>query len=104
MTTSDVDIVANRCVAVFKGVYNLLNDPNSPYTNDITSADIKDELGRFKIWGGNVGAFQPKAMGSSLERRLQDASTTRQQVLLLLGDLQESLNESKYHSFSFFSL
>ena len=91
---SDIDLVGKDCVAIFKQVYNLLNEPACPYKNDISPTDIQDELGRFKIWGGNIGAFQPKTMRSSLEHRLQDASKTRQHLLNLLGDLQESLDES----------
>jgi|SRR5271170_6384239 len=94
MISSDIDDVGKRCVAIFKQVYDLLGIPACPYTKEISSADINDELGRFKIWGRNIGAFQPKAMRSSLQYRLQDASRTRQHLLSILKDLQESLDES----------
>lgn len=90
----DIDVVANQCVAIFKQVYDLLDMPNYSYTNNISSSEVRDQLGRFKIWGNNIGAFQPRTRRSSLEYRLRDASQTRQQVLRLLNDLQESLDES----------
>lgn len=90
----DIDVVGKRCLVLFKEVYNLVNKPSSPYTNDISPTDVKDERGRFKIWGENIGAFQPISTRSSLEYRLQDASQTRRHVLRILENLQESLYES----------
>jgi hypothetical protein len=90
----EIDSLGKRCVSIFKQVYDLINEPGCPYTKDISSTDVNDELGRFKIWGRNIGAFQPKDIRSSLEHRLQNASRTRQQVLSILKDLQESLEES----------
>jgi hypothetical protein len=96
----DIDSAGKYCLTLFKKVYKLVSEPTCPYKNDISSADLRDELGRFKIWGGNIGAFQPRSTRSSLEHRLRDASQTRQHVLNLLQDLEESLDESNSICFS----
>lgn len=93
----DIDAVGNQCITILKQVHGLLDQPSYSYTNDISSSDVRDQLGRFKIWGSNIGAFQPRTKRSSLEYRLRDASQIRQQVLRLLDDIQESLNESNYN-------
>ena len=90
----DIDWIGKHCLALFRKIYKLVSESTCPYKNDISLTDVQDELGRFKIWGGNIGAFQPRSMRSSLEHRLQDASQTRQHVLNLLQDLQGSLDES----------
>nr|POF20018.1 hypothetical protein CFP56_52267 [Quercus suber] len=55
------------------------------------SARLQDELGRFRIWAGNVSAHRPKTSRRSLEYRLRDASTLQERVLSLLQDLQAAL-------------
>lgn len=51
----------------------------------------KDELGRFKIWATNIGAHQIGS--SSLDFRLRDASHIRDEVLILIEDLQRTLQD-----------
>src|SRR5205085_9987376 len=73
-----IDILAASCVVTFKVIYSQLNTELArPYVSDISAADIQDELGRFKLWAGNVAALHPKESRSSLEYRLSDASRTR---------------------------
>ena len=60
---------------------------------------VQDELGRFKIWAGNIGAFQPATRSSSLEHRLRDASNVRDHIIRLLRDLNFTLNECKFGIF-----
>ncbi|RYP19184.1 hypothetical protein DL765_003499 [Monosporascus sp. GIB2] len=52
---------------------------------------INDELARFKLWSGNIGAH--RAGRSSLDYRLRDSSRLREQVAKLLDELTQSLDE-----------
>lgn len=98
-TMVDIDIIGKRCVSLFKGVYKLVSQPSFPFESEVSSTAIQDEFGRFRIWGENIGAFQPTNMRSSLEHRLRDASRTRQHVVRILEDLKESLTESNSYAF-----
>lgn len=51
----------------------------------------RDELGRLRVWAANIGAHQ--AGQSSLDYRLRDASHMKNQILTLLGRVQELLLE-----------
>jgi hypothetical protein len=52
---------------------------------------ISDQLSRFKLWAGNIGAHRTGR--SSLDYRLRDSSHLHTQVMRLLDDLSTSLNE-----------
>ncbi|KAJ8129795.1 hypothetical protein O1611_g3836 [Lasiodiplodia mahajangana] len=60
--------------------------------SQIASAEtISDQLSRFKLWAGNIGAH--RTGHSSLDYRLRDSSHLHAQVIKLLDDLTTSLNE-----------
>ncbi|VTT55264.1 unnamed protein product [Fusarium fujikuroi] len=61
--------------------------------SDISLLKLQNELSRFKVWSGNIGAH--KKGRSSLDHRLRDASNIRDQVVELLEDLRESLKDAK---------
>ncbi|KAJ2983178.1 hypothetical protein NUW58_g6294 [Xylaria curta] len=52
---------------------------------------INDQLAKFKLWAGNIGAHRTGR--SSLDYRLRDSSHLHTQVIRLLDDLITSLNE-----------
>lgn len=55
----------------------------------LSSIEIEEEFGRFKIWAGNLGAL---AKGhSALDWRLRDAEVMRSTVLSLLQELNSAL-------------
>ena len=54
---------------------------------------IIDQLGRFNIWAGNIGAFQELPLPSSLDYRLREAPKVVRQVGELLDDLEETLHD-----------
>ena len=57
------------------------------------NSDIQDELGRFRVWAGNIAAHRPSHSRRSLEYRLRDSSRLRDTVLSLLRDLKRALDE-----------
>jgi hypothetical protein len=95
-----INVIGKHCLECFGGIYVILSEPGCPWRNVISPSHWQDELGRFKVWAGNIGALQPKEMESSLEYRLRDASRTRKHVLDFLQDLYESLKEGNLN-FSF---
>ncbi|KAI1121420.1 hypothetical protein F5Y10DRAFT_282497 [Nemania abortiva] len=60
-------------------------------TQEAVVQTIDDQLSRFKLWAGNIGAH--RTGHSSLDYRLRDSSHLRTQVLRLLNDSTTSLNE-----------
>ncbi|KAH7260848.1 uncharacterized protein BKA55DRAFT_535862 [Fusarium redolens] len=60
--------------------------------SDISLLKLQNELSRFKVWSGNIGAHRKGR--SSLDHRLRDASNIRDQVIELLKDLKESLQDA----------
>lgn len=54
---------------------------------------LEDELGRFKIWAGNIAAHRPTHNRRSLEYRLRDSSGLREIVLSLLQDLVVAIHD-----------
>ena len=61
---------------------------------------LEDELGRFKIWAGNIAAHRPPHSRRSLEYRLRDSSGLREMVLLLLQDLVIAIHDVRKQSLS----
>lgn len=59
-------------------------------------ATANDQVARFKIWAGNIGAHQKGR--DSLDYRLREASHIRVQTVRLLGDLWETLQDGEFLS------
>lgn len=57
-------------------------------------AAVNDELARFKLWSGNIGAHRTGP--SSLDHRLRDSSPLTQQVARLLDELTTSIDEGMF--------
>ena len=54
---------------------------------------LEDELGRFKVWVGNIAAHRPAHSRRSLEYRLRDSSRLREMVVSLLQDLVVAIQD-----------
>src|SRR5437764_8569286 len=72
------------CLETFNILCHDLSKPEHEFQNHIQLADVKDELGRFRIWSGNIGAHRKGR--SSLDYRLRDASHISRRVIDLLQD------------------
>ena len=84
------------CLESFQALTLALNGPNRNFGDQITLEDVEDELGRFRIWSGNIGAH--RIGRSSLDYRLRDASHIRKRVVSLLEDLKEILQEGMWQA------
>src|SRR5437868_5620845 len=86
---------ANKCVGLFEDLVELLRQPDHQHDYGISDTETTDAFGRFKIWAGNIGAFQEIDVKSSLDFRLRDTPKISAQILEILDDLAESLEDGK---------
>lgn len=91
--SNEITARVNSCLEAFDALSFALNDKNFDFQDQIQLSAVRDELGRFRIWSGNIGAH--KLGSSSLNHRLRDASHIRQRVLSLLEDLSETLQDGR---------
>lgn len=61
------------------------------HQNEVPLPAWKDELGRLRLWAGNIGAHQTGQ--SSLEYRLRDASHITSQTIKILGAIERLITE-----------
>ncbi len=81
------------CLRSFGELVKEIEASQYGYEDEVPAASWIDELGRLRIWAGNVGAHQNGP--SSLEFRLRDASHILDEVIRLLTDLERLLNEAQ---------
>ncbi|KAH6678038.1 hypothetical protein B0J14DRAFT_474333 [Halenospora varia] len=65
----------------------------------VTHDEIIDVLERFKIWAGNIGAFQSLDLKSSLDYRLRDTPSFTAQIAKLLDKLTQALENGVSNSY-----
>ncbi|KAF2790436.1 hypothetical protein K505DRAFT_364741 [Melanomma pulvis-pyrius CBS 109.77] len=80
------------CLATLKTVVSTLSDSNKR-KGRIHHGQVNDELERFSLWIGNIGALHLPESTMSLESRLCEASDILIHVLELLNDLNEVTGE-----------
>ncbi|KXG52017.1 uncharacterized protein PGRI_083010 [Penicillium griseofulvum] len=91
-----ISTVLNQCLKEF--TESITSDALLRYENEVSQRRWSDELGRLRIWAGNIGAHQTGQ--SSLDYRLRDASHLKsetvkilQRMLRVLRSLTEVMNE-----------
>lgn len=81
--------VLKQCLREFTALTD--SDILNHYETEVPRRRWLDELGRLRVWSGNVGAHQ---MGqSSLDYRLRDASHLKDETIKLLGRMLRVLQE-----------
>lgn len=84
------------CLKAFSELCAGLQGSDRANSYQIRLSDVKDELGRFGIWSGDIGAHRTDR--SSLSYRLRDASHLKVVVIGLLADLEEALRDGEQSS------
>jgi hypothetical protein len=84
------------CMRHFDQLCALFEDQERQIEFDISHLQVCDAYGQFKIWAGNIGAFQSAQSASSLDYRLREVPKVSKQVVALLGDLDEALENSTH--------
>ncbi|CAG7554630.1 unnamed protein product [Fusarium equiseti] len=91
MTEESIADSVRKCLEKF----SLLENVESPLVTDSdrkSVLDIAEEVARFKIWSGNIGAHSTGRR--SLQYRLRDASHLQKQVISLLDELSDLLADA----------
>ncbi|KAJ5371653.1 hypothetical protein N7517_003659 [Penicillium concentricum] len=90
--------VLSQCLKEFTESIN--SGALARYENEVSQRRWSDELGRLRIWAGNIGAHQTGQ--SSLDYRLRDASHLKnetmkilQRMVRVLQDLADVMNEEE---------
>ncbi|KAI9756018.1 MAG: hypothetical protein M4579_004063, partial [Chaenotheca gracillima] len=81
------------CIQAFDTLCSSLQDPDHVSSGHLSLSSILDEKGRFRVWAGNLGAWQ--VGHSSLDYRLREADLMRGKVRRLLEDLESALQEAE---------
>jgi hypothetical protein len=79
------------CVRAFQALSTTINSSEDSWKRQIDPEALSDELGRFRVWSGNLGALQKGH--SSLDYRLRDSPLLSSNVLKLLVELKNNLLE-----------
>lgn len=74
-------------VRAFQTLVNALSTSDTGYTLDHDAT--QDEIGRFRVWCGNIGALQKGH--SSLDYRLRDSPLLSSNVMKLLNELEDNI-------------
>ena len=84
---------SHRCLQLFDQLYSLSAD--KIVVHSISRDDCLDELGRFRVWANNIGAFLRIEHRNSLDFRLREVFKITSRIHELLEDLAESLEDGK---------
>ena len=80
-------------VQAFQALLNTIDaSDHEKWENSIDREALEDEMGRFRVWCGNLGALQKGH--SSLEYRLRDSPLLSSNTLKFLEELEENLRET----------
>ncbi|RYN85556.1 hypothetical protein AA0120_g8764 [Alternaria tenuissima] len=90
MSTLRLATAAN--IRAFQILTDALSASDSRSTEEVDSDALEDEIGRFRVWAGNLGALQKGH--SSLDYRLRDSPNLLSSALKLLNELEHNLNET----------
>ena len=92
-TKSPLAESSHRCLQLFGQLSSLLADKIAVHS--ISRDDCLDELGRFRMWANNIGAFLRIEHRNSLDFRLREAFKITSRIVELLEDLAESLGDGQ---------
>jgi hypothetical protein len=83
-----------ECAKLLDKLSTLLHDTQCQSRSALGQAVVEDQSARFRVWAGNLGAFQKLPAASSLDYRLREAPKIATQIQELLEDLRGDTNQS----------
>jgi len=92
MMVASVSEQCRACITTLKTIVSTLSNTNRQ-KGHIHHEQVNDELERFSLWVGNIGAIHSPESPMSLESRLCGANDIFTHVLELLNDLSEVTGE-----------
>ncbi|KAF2498252.1 hypothetical protein BU16DRAFT_288004 [Lophium mytilinum] len=90
--SASVSAQCRACIQKLTTIVSTLSAPDRQ-KGRLHHAQVNDELERFTLWIGNIGALHPPESSLSLESRLREAKDVLTHVLELLDDLIEVAGE-----------
>jgi hypothetical protein len=87
--------VAEHCragIITLRTIISILSNRNIQ-KDRVRQEQVNDELERFSLWTGNIGALHQSESLDSLESRLCEANDVLAYILALLDDLNEVAKE-----------
>ncbi len=90
--TTSIATHVRGCLADFKNASNSIKQAKADIQQKLPPRAIDDELGRFTIWSGNMGAHRKGR--ASLDYKLREASHIRERVIELLQNLRSVLKDA----------
>ena len=87
--------VSKQCRDCIKTLKTIVSPPSDPdrQKSRVHHEQVNDELERFSLWMGNIGALHRPESSMSLESRLREANDVLTHILELLDDLNEVARE-----------
>lgn len=85
---------SRTCIGTLKLIITTLQQPDY-HDGRVRDDQITNELERFSLWVGNIGALHHPDSSMSLESRLREAGDVLAHILDLLEDLHEVASESE---------
>jgi hypothetical protein len=90
---SPVASKARVCKDKFEQLSALFERHDTQIQFDISLDQVSDAHGQFRIWAGNIGAFQSIPSASSLDYRVREVPKVAKQTIDLLRELSEALDD-----------
>ena len=73
----------------------ILSSPENVTSSPIQHTALDDQYARFKIWAGDLGAFDHLPSDTSIDYRLRDSQRIAEHVRSLLSDLSATLRDGQ---------
>ncbi|KAL5121728.1 hypothetical protein ACEQ8H_000415 [Pleosporales sp. CAS-2024a] len=89
---SSIRLATAANVLAFQNLTNALNTSDGKWAHLLDYNELADEVGRFRVWSGNLGALQKGH--SSLDYRLRDSPLLSSNALKFLKELENNINEA----------
>ncbi|KAF2823767.1 hypothetical protein CC86DRAFT_371989 [Ophiobolus disseminans] len=89
---SSIRLATASNVWAFQALSHELSASDNKWTGLIDREALEDEIGRFRVWSGNLGALQKGH--SSLDYRLRDSPLLSSNALKFLEELENNINEA----------
>jgi hypothetical protein len=93
---SHIERSAYYCLKAFTLLLQALKENQDITVRELSLLAVEDQLGRFKVWSGNLGAL--RRGHSSLDYRLRDEAFVAQNVVRLLQSLADYLLQGLFSS------